>query len=165
MLRDNDDSEDYNYRWQINGNGNKSVYGVQVVQGTFQYDVYQSAFGEVSRNFSKAALDEFVKKGWCTYKYGVADFKSADTRPSDYSFVILDDAHCPVRDITAQTTITFKGTTSVTFKGVISKYRYFGFTSMPKYLFGTDDHEHLADSDSQSQGSVQDPSDSSKEKK
>jgi oligopeptide transport system permease protein len=140
MMRDASSSADYNYRWQINGNGNKSINGVTVVTGSFTYDAYASAFGEVSRNFSKADLDTYIKKGWCTYNTSVADFAEGDAKPADYSFTILDDDHCPIRDIVSQSTISYHGTTSVTYKGTISKYRYFGFSKMPKYLFGTDDH-------------------------
>jgi oligopeptide transport system permease protein len=140
MLRDEETDANYAYRWKINGNGNKSVNGVLVTYGSFRYDRYGSAFGDVSRAFSKSDLDGWIAKGWCTYKFGVADFKDADSKPADYEFKILDDDHCPVRDITVQSTITYKGTTAISFKGVISKYRYFGFTKMPRYLFGTDDH-------------------------
>ncbi|OPZ37458.1 MAG: Oligopeptide transport system permease protein OppC [Tenericutes bacterium ADurb.BinA155] len=140
ILRDTETNANYAYRWQINGNGYKRIYGVEVTLGTFRYDLYSSAFGEVTRTISKSDFLKYVNQGWCTYNFDVKDFKTGADKPDGYAFTITDDGHCPIRDVYAQSTITYKGVTAVSFSVKLSKYRFDGFTSIPRYLFGTDDH-------------------------
>jgi oligopeptide transport system permease protein len=140
ILRDDSKNANYAYRWQISGNGYKRIYGVQLVLGSFRYDLYASAFGEVTRTVSKSDFLTYVQNGWCTYNFDVKDFKTGDAKPDGYAFTISDDARCPIRDVYSQSTITYKDVTAVSYSVKLSKYRFDGFSAMPRFLFGTDDH-------------------------
>jgi oligopeptide transport system permease protein len=138
LLRDASASSAYAYRWKINGNAYKFLAKAKELVGSFRYDRYASAFGNVSRDFSKTDLQTYIDKGWCSYDWSLAD----DAAPA--SFKILNDS-CPIISVESQTTSTFTSSDgskiiTVSLHGVYSKLRYYGFSSMPYYLFGTDAH-------------------------
>jgi ABC-type dipeptide/oligopeptide/nickel transport system permease subunit len=131
LLRDDSTSSTYPYRWRINGDCYKFVYAAQQIQGDFRYDLYESAFGNVTREFSKTDLQKYIDQGLCTYDFTKSDSEAPAT------FTVLSE-HCPIVSITSQNTVSYGGVSAVTLTGVLSKLRYYGFTTMPHFLFGTD---------------------------
>ncbi len=103
-----------------------SAYGVEVTYCSFTYDPYVEVYGEQTATIGKTQLDRWIAAGYCTYDFNVG--------PS--SFTILDD-RCPLRTVEKQNYIT--GIVNVQeVVGTVSMYRYYGYSSMPIHLFGTD---------------------------
>lgn len=86
----------------------------------FVYDKYEEVYGVKSTRIAKVDLNRYISNGWCTF----------DESVGISSFEILDD-RCPIREMTS---IDEKGNIT----GNVSMYRYYGYDSMPRYLFGTD---------------------------
>ena len=109
--------------------GEKSVYKSEVTLCSFVYDTYEAAFGFKEVTVAKSDLDTYIKKGWCKYDYSVG--------PT--SFEKLSD-ECPIEGVSEQLKSTIGKVRGV--KGQVSKYKEFGYKTMPKFLFGTDSEGH-----------------------
>lgn len=103
---------------------NINVYeegGVKYVD--FTYDKYEHLYGEKELVVTDAKLREYVDNGWIEY-----DFQNVD------SFKVLDKEKAPV--------ITIKEDRDGDVIAQVMQYKYFGYSSMPKHLFGTDELGH-----------------------
>jgi len=103
--------------WQ--SNGQKFVAHSMLRYVDFTYDPYEHVFG-LQENFEipKTNMATYIANGWCKYTYGV---------PS--SFQKLDE-QCPVETVTKEELGKIYGN--------ILNYKYLGYTSMPKYILGSD---------------------------
>ena len=108
-----------------NGNGEMNLVGATVYYCDFYYDPYVVAYGDEIRDVGKTEIEDYIEKGYMRYDFTVGIS----------SFEILDD-RCPVREVKEQKT---EGTT-IYVTSVVSKYRALGYTSAPRFLFGTDDN-------------------------
>lgn len=104
------------------------------------YDKYEDYYGEqIQKNFSKLKIQTYVNAGYCTFTLDYEDvngdgkYKKADGDITVWTFELteLGEELCPVREI-----IDFDYRQGGTVKVV--KYYEYGYTEMPKYLFGTD---------------------------
>lgn len=122
--------------WNITGGANIGASNVNIKVASFRYDAYLAAYGESSQVVSKDQIESWISKGYMSYDFetGVSSFK------------ILND-NCPLRSATSQksTTITIDngdGTktkvTTYSVTGSVSTYRFYGYSSMPRFVFGTD---------------------------
>ena len=122
--------------WSTDNFGSTAIYGVHYIVCNFRYDNYKAAFGEKDEDLPFTEAQKYISNGWMSLD------------PQDVStFKILDDK-CPVRSIASieKQTFTFyengkkKTTTAYTLHCTLSIYRYYGFSRMPSYFFGTDKH-------------------------
>jgi ABC-type dipeptide/oligopeptide/nickel transport system permease subunit len=134
MLREVTGSTQAAYKWGIASgySGSKSLYKGLILKANFVYDQYLAVYGE-QKDFQvgKSEVDVYIAKGWMSYDY--------DIGPS--SFVRLSE-HCPIIEVTSQKTSTAQGITSIYVIGKVSMYRYYGYSSMPHFIFGTDISGH-----------------------
>jgi len=110
-----------------NSNGDKYLYNAIMTSCSFDYDTYAGAFGIMEMTIDQIKMKDYVYNGWCKYNFRVG--------PS--SFEILNEKKCPVTEVISQTesgvsVVTYNLTCNVYY------YRYKGMSSMPRFLFGTD---------------------------
>jgi oligopeptide transport system permease protein len=156
------DNADYQYHWKIDyGSGARTLENVEILQGSFRYDVYEAAFGDIKNvDIGKSDISAYIDKGWCSFDFDKMDILVADLKiklakgtitQEEYdagvkagcesNFVLLDSAHCPVRSIYYYSSKKYVGIDPVYhLTCTISEYRLLGFTSMPYYFFGTTDN-------------------------
>ena len=110
---------------------NRAIYSISNirVEGDFTvcdivYDPYEQVFGDIEGEIAKADLSTYMQNNWCKFDYEVG--------PS--SFERLSDK-CPILSVSS---MTADGKAY----GVISQYRAFGYSSSPKFIFGTDANGH-----------------------
>jgi len=114
--------------WQ--STGQKNVYKALVHFCSFTYDAYEAAYGlQDGIIVAKSDLETYIKNGWCEYDYTVG--------PS--SFKVLNEDKCPIVEVTSQELNKINGKL-LNVVTVQYHYRQLGYTSMPRFLFGTDAH-------------------------
>lgn len=113
----------------------------EVVYGSFRYDFYAAAFGDVEYEFTEIDIQNYIDRGWLEYEWG------SGSQPQSWRLTESGETYCPLRTVAYQTIIEnpFEpdlNTRSV--HGTRSLYRqlYFegkiGSCKAPKYIFGTD---------------------------
>lgn len=126
LLTANNDNREPNVNYW-SSTARKSLYGASITYCNFRYDTYAAAYGEKTIEIDRASVDQYIENGWMSYSFiqGVDSFK------------ILDPDKCPITEVYSQTTetgvvTTYKLTCSVIY------YRYLGYDSAPRFIFGTD---------------------------
>lgn len=131
--------------------GEMKVFQANYVTGSFRYDTYYAAFSDqYSNGITASQLKTYVSKGWLVTDYSVDDFINDNPRNEDNQAKFLagvslteeGEKHCPLR-IDEEHPLALKvvkagSLVTVTFSGTISRYRLYGYDSMPRFLFGTD---------------------------
>ncbi len=131
--------------------GEMKVFQANYVTGSFRYDTYYAAFSDqYSNGITASQIKNYVSKGWLVTEYSVDDFINDNPRNEDNQAKFLagislteeGEKHCPLR-IDEEHPLTLKvvkagSLVTVTFSGTISRYRLYGYDSMPRFLFGTD---------------------------
>lgn len=96
------------------------IKDVNVYECSFRYDFYKALFGDRERTFKKDEISSYIDRGWMSYDYTLGTS----------SFLNLDEAHCPILVVKSQGS---DGGLICT----VSMYRYYGYSSSPYFLFGT----------------------------
>ena len=106
----------------------KGVYQAVVSRVSFIYNYYEAQLG-LNEHFTigKSLLQEYIDKGWCSYDYNAG--------PS--SFVKLSEK-CPIEKIYSENVFESEYMSSVEYDCDVIIYKYLGYSSMPKFLLGTD---------------------------
>lgn len=141
-----DDTKQYAYT----STADLNIYHADYVSGTFRYDTYLDAFGDYTNsNITFSNLTAYQSKGWMTFDYSIDDFKNSSMTSDDQTRFIAGaklteegQKHCPLR-ISEDSPLTVKVVKAgkiktASFTGTMSRYREYGYSSMPKFLFGTD---------------------------
>jgi len=110
---------------------NPYVWRVHYRYVSFTLDIYAYLFGD-RRNFEIGGtiMKQYVAKGWCEFP----NFEDITT------FKVLDADKCPVKEVTGVTIDKDFGTYN--FKTTTTYYKYKGYGSIPRYIFGTDGNGH-----------------------
>ena len=123
LSKNSDNSKNLEY-WQ--SSANKYIWHAERRKVSFTYDKYADVFLD-QYNFivGESIFKQYIKKGWCEF----TDFSDIST------FKVLDAEKCPVIEIS-------EGFHSAEynvwqFYCHIIYYKYLGFNSVPRYLFGT----------------------------
>lgn len=132
--------------------GEMRVYHADYVTGSFRYDTYYAAYSDTYSNAITASqLKTYESNGWLKIEYPVDEFINGNPRDASnqarfiagVSLTEEGQSHCPLRideDHPLSLKVVKAGSiVTVTFSGTISRYRLYGYTSMPRFLFGTDD--------------------------
>lgn len=149
----------HDYYWTTS-NGKTNLYHANIVYGSFRIDTYEKAYGNyASTDITISSLKEWRDKG-----YIIGDFSKIDdykSYPDDASrnamiaeftssikYTETGSIHCPLvldsEHALTGTSLSAGTTVAVSFSGTITRWKelYPNATSMPRYLFGTDDHGH-----------------------
>lgn len=111
----------YDY-WQ--SNGYKKIYHAERQNVNFRVDHYAEVLGDrINFVIGQSIFNEYIKKGWCEFP----DFTNVET------FKVLNEDKCPVKKIYSgfETNGVWQFYTKTTY------YKYLGYDSMPRYIFGT----------------------------
>lgn len=111
-------------------NGIKNVYQSEIYYCSFRYDTYIAAYDMTTKTVAISDLKKYKDNGWCDY-----DDTDADTLME--TFVVLDSENCPIETIESVKLNTRTHKIQEVTAGVY-RYRQYGYSSMPKFLFGTD---------------------------
>lgn len=105
-----------------------AVIKTHVSYWTFLYDEYEDSLGYFD-NFEIGAsiMKEYIEKGWCEYDFEVGP----------ESFVKLKD-ECPIDNVQTQSVTEINEEKVINLRCEIQLYKYLGYDSMPRFLFGTD---------------------------
>ena len=135
------DSEN-KYYWTIT-NGQMNLYHANILYCSFVYDTYEAAYGIFSNRLGKSDVLSYVNKGWMEIDFDT--YLNSNRTESDLaafiaSFKILNDEKCPIRSIDSISVKSVPGIDPVV--DVIcgcSQYRLLGYSSMPRFIMGTND--------------------------
>ncbi len=117
------------------------VKHAEVVYGSFRYDFYAAAFGDVDYEFTEIDIQNYIDKGWLEYEWGTG------SEPESWRLTESGETYCPLRTVDYQTVVEnpFEpdlNTRSVHGKRSLYRQLYFegkiGSCAAPKYIFGTD---------------------------
>ncbi len=106
--------------------GTMNIYQAHYHTVNFYYDYYGDIFGE-RKDFviGESIMNEYIAKGWCKFD----NFDDAST------FQVLNEKKCP---ITSVNQVMKAAAGFYQFKCNVIYYKYKGYSSSPRYLFGTD---------------------------
>ena len=112
--------------------GRKGVYKSVVYYCDFVYDTYAAAYDAQEITYAYSDINTFISKKYMKFNY--------NSITGEFTYEILSDK-CPLDSITSVQTNEITGKVlSVT--GQSYRYKKYGYTSMPKFLFGTDESGH-----------------------
>lgn len=109
--------------------GIKNVYKALVTYCSFTYDTYLAAYDSYEKTVALSTLNDYIAKGWCTY----------DIKVGPKSFVKLSD-ECPISSVVSQRKNAIGKVYEVV--GEVERFREYGYSEMPKFIFGTDAEGH-----------------------
>lgn len=113
--------------------GASSITKTEATYADFIYDPYEDQLGEMTNfKIGQSKMDEYIANGWCSYDYTIGAS----------SFVKLSDK-CPVNGVESQEVVKSTDSNGNTKEIVnlncnVTLYKYLGYKSMPKFIFGTD---------------------------
>jgi oligopeptide transport system permease protein len=125
--------------------GQVNLYHASIYYCNYVYDFYEADFGDVETKQESGVINDYIAKGWMTLDFDtyLASAKTdADKQALYASFKLTESGqlHCPLRSVTKIGDVKVIGKVTVyDIYGVFSQYRALGYTSMPRYLWGTDD--------------------------
>ena len=125
-----DSSKSHTGYWQ--SNANRNLYGTYATMCSFRYDQYAEKFGlrdDLNSYYGAKLVQRYVDAGMATL-----------SNPKDLTTFALtnpDSDECPIRAIEKWPGGADKEHPDG-YNYIILGYRHFGFTSMPKFIFGTD---------------------------
>ncbi|MDY2913319.1 MAG: ABC transporter permease [Candidatus Enteromonas sp.] len=138
------------FKYTAEGKEDSQIFRANYVTGTFLYDPYEAVFGEYARyDLTKSHLMEWAAKGWMTFDYPLADFLASSMNASEQARFIAGarltekgESRCPLR-LSEENPLFVKvvgagNLRAASFGGIVSNYRLYGYSSMPRFLFGTD---------------------------
>lgn len=122
----------------------KNIYLAKAVYASFTYDSYKATLGERENvPVSSYEVEDYKRYGWVDYTIDIIyDGSTPIIDPSTFEFTILNKDKCPflkepeyedIKDV-----FVTEKREGYTIYGDVMYYRYLGYDSMPKFLFGTD---------------------------
>lgn len=112
--------------------GSKTISNVIITLGSFRYDLYKAAFGDRAMVIGEQELKRFIDLKYIEYDFNVGV----------ESFKLLDEENSPVRSISSQRVTVLPDFTVKEVNAVVSIYRYYGYESIPYFVFGTNQRGH-----------------------
>jgi len=117
-----------------------------IIYADFKYDTYELKYGEVeNQEFGQTLINSYIEKGYMELDLddylAIEEPTDADLAALIDSFVILDDL-CPIRSVEDVSVFNVFNISVISVFGTKSLYRALGYSSMPKFLLGTDSSGH-----------------------
>lgn len=112
--------------WQ--SNGIRTIYHAEIRYVSFRYDHYEAVLGMQDDFIIGGSLfEEYKAKGYCTY----------DKFENLHETFKITDKRCPVEEVNGPGEYNEKYGI-YQWKCQVVRYKYLGYTHMPRFLFGTD---------------------------
>ena len=123
----------------------KNIYLAKAVYASFTYDSYNATLGERENvPVSSYDVEEYARNGWVEYTIDITyEGSTPIVDPYTFEFTILNESKCPLirepeyEDI-KDVFVTESGREGYTIYADVMYYKYLGYETMPKFLFGTD---------------------------
>lgn len=113
--------------------GNKFLYNASITYCNFRYDTYEATYGlRDNVVLSRTEVTAYIRNGWMSFDFSA----STDVAPS--TFKILNEEKCPITKVNSVTIQTGAGGTQISLNCEVIFYKYLGYDSMPRFVFGTD---------------------------
>ncbi len=125
------------------GDFGKTTYKITVPYCDFTFDMYESVYGLVDKTYGYLELQVFASKGGMKINFSSTDYKATtDKEVLKNRFQILDENECPIAEVVEQVgdatyNSSTKRWTGYSLKVKIENYKVLGYSSMPRYIFGT----------------------------
>lgn len=140
MRRESKIESAINYKYW-SSTGTKQIYESKVVYCSFTYDSYEAKLGTKEwTSFPLTKLEEYRVKGWLDWNVDV-DFEHGEfvLNLDTFAGEVKNPKKCPVaKDIAPEDVYVDPTNGDVFVDCMITFYKYYGYDSMPVYLFGTD---------------------------
>ena len=144
----------YGY-WKCDGS--KNLYKGIAYTCSFTYDTYEAAYGNTRQVVPVTTIKQYAENGWLSEEildddydfyswytayrlYAIGADKDALTSLFEGLKTDLTDAYCPITSIVSVSSGTASGVRYYTITCNVAKYKYLGYTSMPRFLLGTDSY-------------------------
>lgn len=112
--------------WQ--STGRNELYQAIIRYVDYIKDEYADKLGKITKTIGKSTMDDYIKAGYCEYDYLVGP----------ESFKVLNEKKCPIVSVNSQS--YNKKDKIYNIEVEVLNYKLKGYTSMPKFLFGTDQY-------------------------
>lgn len=123
-------------------NGSRSCLHVKFVKCNFVYDMYEDCYGVKEMTIQAYKITEWMNAGYLTFTPNKE--ATTDTALLNSLFESLSDAN-PIVTIkeqigTPKWSVNEKAYSGYSLVCEVSQYKYLGYSSAPKYFFGTDSY-------------------------
>ncbi len=124
-------------------NGDSTVLRAEYASVRYRYDMYEHALGFTSgKVIGYQEINSYVEKGWMTIDW--AKVRSNPSKADEYIEIL--SSRCPLTEdseghyITGYSKTTYAGQTIEQLTCNVQLYKYLGYKSMPKFVFGSDNN-------------------------
>ncbi len=132
--------------WNIdNINRNlKQIYLAKAYFANFTYDSYEATLGARTWYIDNFDIEKWQSNGWISYNIDILfdSHNNPYVDPLTFEFEILNKSKCPLIETINAEDITVTGIiggdVTLLIKARVMYYKYLGYDTMPKFLFGTD---------------------------
>lgn len=119
--------------------GSTGANAIKAMTCDFKYDQYEDIFGDATLTLDAYQINSWVNAGYIKFTPGSA---TSDKDELASRFTILSD-DCPIVELIAQTGNAkydsyLKEYYGFTITAVCTQYKIFGYSHMPRFIFGTD---------------------------
>jgi len=131
-------------------NGDVGLFMSKGVTVSFIYDTYEAKLGTKYQNITESDLRTWKKNKWISISLPIPTIEVGGVFKLDvdnFYCEILDEEHSPLAKPLVADDIyvlpegpTIANPLGYSVDGYVTMYKYKGFTSMPRFLFGTDAH-------------------------
>lgn len=116
------------------GNADDYVSQANVIYASFRYDPYNVVYGEREVSLTESQIIQYIEEGLMKL-----DLETTNLDDAVATFEILSD-DCPIVSFTSYENYTHPLLGDVTtITAVVTGYKYMGYSSAPKFIFGTND--------------------------
>lgn len=124
-----------------NGDHGKIVNNVEVTYCDFTFDQYESAYGVKDASYSSKQLIAYINEGSLKVDFSNGTEATTDKELLKERFVADQSSLCPIIEVYEQVGEASKNSSGkyegYTIKCKIYNYKQLGYSSMPRFIFGT----------------------------
>lgn len=130
------------YYFEPNGTTVRLYHGIGQVC-SFRFDTYEAAYGNQTQVVGFTEIQNYIDKGWISSNFTEEGSWNAylDKKLNDYFLANktdLTDKYCPIISMSKVDAVGSGGVNAYTYTCQVSYYKYLGYTSMPRFIAGTD---------------------------
>lgn len=122
-------------------NLSKGVYKAIALVCDFTFDTYEAAYGIKEETITDTVAETYVSNGWINaidWEAFYASGSACDVYFENYIKNDQTEEKCPIVSVVSVTATTAGDKTSYSILANVSYYKYLGYSSMPKFIAGTD---------------------------
>ena len=126
-------------------NGQKNLYHGTAYVCDFTYDTYEAVYGNSIEIVPQTTFNQYIERGWINeidWDEAVRAGSNQERLAEIFNAAKTDltDDYCPVMSLVRVRRGSAGGVTYYTIEAQVSRYKLLGYTSMPRFLLGTDSY-------------------------